>query len=166
MKTAIGRCLVLIRKAMDRCVSAYLYSLVKNQGGGFIAPRTVLLHPENIYLGKNSYINGGMIAASAEARIVIGDNCMISYDVHLRVDSHRHDRVDVPMIGQGHIHQDIVVGDDVWIGYGAQVMSGVSIGSGSIVAAGAVVTKNVPPLSIVAGVPAKVIKKRNFACAE
>ena len=56
---------------------------------------------------------------------------------------------------------DIIVDDDVWIGYGATIMSGVHIGQGAVVAAGAVVTKDVPPYAIVGGVPAKVIKYRS-----
>lgn len=55
---------------------------------------------------------------------------------------------------------DIIVDDDVWIGYGATIMSGVHIGQGAVIAAGAVVTKDVPPYAIVGGVPAKVIKYR------
>ena len=55
---------------------------------------------------------------------------------------------------------DITVDNDVWIGYGATIMSGVHIGQGAIVAAGAVVTKDVLPYAIVGGVPAKVIKYR------
>lgn len=55
---------------------------------------------------------------------------------------------------------DIVVDDDVWIGYGAIILSGVHIGQGAVVAAGAVVTKDVPPYAIVGGTPAKVIKYR------
>ena len=55
---------------------------------------------------------------------------------------------------------DIVVGDDVWIGFGSQILSGVTIGQGAIIAAGSIVTKDVPPYSIVGGVPAKVIKYR------
>lgn len=55
---------------------------------------------------------------------------------------------------------DIIVGDDVWIGYGATILSGVHIGQGAVVAAGAVVTSNVPPYAIVGGVSAKVIKYR------
>lgn len=54
----------------------------------------------------------------------------------------------------------IVIGNDVWIGSHALIMGGVTIGDGAVVAAGAVVTKNVEPYSIVAGVPARVIKKR------
>ncbi len=55
---------------------------------------------------------------------------------------------------------DIVVDDDVWIGYGATILSGVHIGQGAVVAAGAIVTKDVEPYQIVAGVPAKPIKYR------
>lgn len=55
---------------------------------------------------------------------------------------------------------DIVVDDDVWIGYGATILSGVHIGQGAVIAAGAVVSKDVPPYAIVGGVPAKVIKYR------
>lgn len=55
---------------------------------------------------------------------------------------------------------DIVVGNDVWIGYEAVILSGVTIGDGAIVAARAVVTKDVPPYTIVGGVPAKIIRPR------
>ncbi len=55
---------------------------------------------------------------------------------------------------------DIVVEDDVWIGYRSVIMSGVHIGQGAIVAAGSVVTKDVPPYAVVGGVPAKIIKYR------
>lgn len=55
---------------------------------------------------------------------------------------------------------DVIIGNDVWVGQGAMVMAGVTVGDGAIIAAGAVVTKDVPPYSIVAGVPARVIRKR------
>lgn len=55
---------------------------------------------------------------------------------------------------------DICIDDDVWIGYGATILSGVHIGQGAVVAAGAVVAKDVPPYAVVSGVPAKVIKYR------
>lgn len=55
---------------------------------------------------------------------------------------------------------DIVVHDDVWIGFRAVILSGVEIGQGAVIAAGAVVTKDVPPYSIVGGNPARVIKSR------
>ena len=55
---------------------------------------------------------------------------------------------------------DIVIGNDVWIGYEAVVMQGITIGDGAIIGARAVVTKDVPPYTIVGGIPAKPIKKR------
>lgn len=55
---------------------------------------------------------------------------------------------------------DIVIGNDVWIGYDAVIMSGVHIGDGAIIGTRALVTKDVPPYSIVGGMPAKIIRKR------
>lgn len=55
---------------------------------------------------------------------------------------------------------DIVIGNDVWIGYEAVILSGVTIGDGAIIGTRAVVTKDVPPYTIVGGVPAKPIRKR------
>lgn len=63
---------------------------------------------------------------------------------------------------QGHPRTkgDIIIGNDVWIGYEALIMSGVTIGDGAVIGARAVVTKDVPPYSIVAGNPAKVVRRR------
>lgn len=55
---------------------------------------------------------------------------------------------------------NIIIDDDVWIGYGATIMSGVHVGQGAVIAAGAVVVKDVPPYSIVGGIPARLIRKR------
>jgi len=55
----------------------------------------------------------------------------------------------------------VTIGSDVWIGSGAKVLSGVTIGNGSVIGAGSVVVNDVPPYSVVAGVPAKLIKKRD-----
>lgn len=55
---------------------------------------------------------------------------------------------------------DVIIGNDVWIGYGATLMSGVKVGDGAVIAANSVVTKNVEPYTIVGGNPAKVIRKR------
>lgn len=161
MKKVIGHALVTLSKIANKCKSTYLYSLVNARGGGFIGANTVLIFPDNVFLGTRSYINGGMIAACPDAKIVIGNDCMISYAVHIRADMHCHDLREgsAPMIEQGHTSADIILGDNVWVGYGAQVLSGVKVGSNCVIAAGAVVTKDVPDGSVVAGVPAKIVKK-------
>ena len=55
---------------------------------------------------------------------------------------------------------DIIIGNDVWIGYGAVILSGVTIGDGAIIGTNALVTKDVPPYTIAGGIPAKPLKKR------
>lgn len=58
------------------------------------------------------------------------------------------------------VNQKVRIGNDCWIGYGSIILSGVSVGDGGVVAAGSVVTKDVPPNTIVAGAPAKVLRRR------
>lgn len=75
--------------------------------------------------------------------------------------NHNTDRTDVPMIQQGyHAKVAPVIEDDVWIGAKKTILPGKRIGTGSIVAAGAVVTRDVPPFSVVGGNPARVIRQR------
>ena len=69
--------------------------------------------------------------------------------------------LDAKNIRQAWDHKgDIVIGNDVWIGYEAVIMAGVTIGNGAIIGTRAVVTKDVPPYTIVGGVPAKSIRRR------
>lgn len=86
--------------------------------------------------------------------ITIGEGVAISEEVVIR-DSDNHS-----ILSDGYeMSKPIVIGDHVWIGFRAAILKGVSIGNGSIVAAGAIVTKDVPPNCLVAGVPAKIIKR-------
>ncbi len=155
----LGQLLQKIDSLIFRIKTKYNTHIINNDGG-VVGGKAEISFPQNIYLGKGSYINGGAIVASQNAIIKIGENCMISYNVHMRTDMHIHDRVDIPMLKQGHIEKDIIIGNDVWIGYGAQIMSGVTIGNSAIVGAGAVVTRDVPDFAVVGGVPAKIIKIR------
>jgi acetyltransferase-like isoleucine patch superfamily enzyme len=94
--------------------------------------------------------------------VEIGNKVLIASDVaFVNSDDHRFNVVGKAMWDAGRGDQfKIVVEDDVWIGHGVIVLTPVHIGRGSIVAAGSVVIKDVPPYSIVAGVPAKVVKMR------
>lgn len=62
--------------------------------------------------------------------------------------------------------EDILIGDDTWLGTGSIILPGVSIGEGSIVGAGSVVTRDVPPYTIVAGVPARVVRSLDISSVE
>jgi len=91
----------------------------------------------------------------------IGRYVMMGTDCTVITRNHRFDRIDIPMMQQGFEEErPVFIGDDVWIGDRVTLLPGVHIGEGCIVAAGAVVTRDVPPYSIVAGVPARVIRNR------
>lgn len=74
--------------------------------------------------------------------------------------NHVFDDANTPIARQGLTKRGVRIGDDVWIGAGVRILDGVTIGSGAIIAAGSVVNKNVPPLTIVGGIPAKFMRKR------
>ncbi len=115
----------------------------------------------SIVVGNNTSFNRGVhINAANGGNIIIGDNCPIGPGVVMRTASHKYFRSDRIIRGQGHDIADIVIENDVWIGANAVILGGVHIGMGAVVGAGAVVTKDVPSMAIVVGVPATVIKYR------
>lgn len=94
--------------------------------------------------------------------LTLGDDVMVGPRCMFISEGHATDDVTRPMNQQGMTPpRPITVEDDVWIGAQVVVLPGVSIGTGSIVAAGSVVTKDVPPGSVVAGVPAAVVAWRS-----
>ncbi len=126
---------------------------------------TVFYAPTETYIGNNVYIGK---YCSLETDIIIKDDVLIGNNVGL-IGKYDHDYTQVgtsiknsPQIRDKEYNfkgkdLKIEIDNDVWIGYGAVIVSGVHVGRGSIVAAGSVVVKNVEPYSIVAGNPAKVV---------
>ena len=117
-------------------------------------------HPENIFIGDNSYVNGGFLLASKNAKIIIGKDCLLSYNIHIRTSTHSYEKKDVLIRKQGEIEKSIVIEDDCWIGFGVQIMPGVTIKKGSVIGAGAIVTKDTEEYGVYVGIPAKRIKFR------
>ncbi len=115
----------------------------------------------SLHIGPNTYIQAGCILNAFVGNIIIGANCMIAHRCTFTPYQHGFADADQPMREQPLTSRgDIVLEDDVWLGVNVVVMDGVTIGRGAIVGAGAVVTKDVPPLAIVGGVPARVIRFR------
>ncbi|ARM31234.1 acyltransferase [Prosthecochloris sp. HL-130-GSB] len=105
-------------------------------------------------VGKNSRLNG--LHLSVSHNVIIGNNVRIApYTIIIDNDYHK---VDDHFSDEGS-RAGIVIEDNVWIAMDARILKGVRIGEGSVVALGALVTRDVPPWSVVAGVPAKVIRK-------
>lgn len=112
-------------------------------------------------IGKRSGTNlNVLIDASDDGEIVIGDNVIIAPNVVIRSSNHLFDKTNIPIRDQGHCGGKIVIENDVWIGSNVVILPGVTIGCGSVIGAGAVVSKNIPPMSLAVGVPARVIRKR------
>ena len=104
-------------------------------------------------IGKNSYISD---------YVKIGKYVMMGPECFIYTRNHKFDSLDRPMCFQGFdTYKPVTIGDDVWIGGRVIILPGVNIGEGAIIGAGSVVTKNVEPYTVVAGNPAKVLKKRN-----
>lgn len=123
-------------------------------------------HKAQFFNARNSEIgsNSGIGAWSALGTFKIGDYVMMGTHCLMISQNHRFDDCNIPMCQQGfQSDQPVVIEDDVWIGSRVIILPGVIVGKGSIIGAGSVVTRNVQPYTIVAGNPAKVIKRR---CAE
>ena len=106
-----------------------------------------------LIIGNNCRLNGTTIAATC--RVEVGNNCRLAPFSHI-MDSDYHDLHDRDQPGQ---QAAVILEDDVWIGTRSVVLRGVTIHRGAVVASGAVVTKDVPPYTVVGGVPAKVIRR-------
>ena len=107
----------------------------------------------NTHVGRNVFINAGC-RFQDQGGIYIGDGTLIGHNVVIATLNHDLD----PAKRANLIPAPVRLGKDVWVGSNATILAGVTIGDGAVVAAGAVVTKDVPPRTVVGGVPAKVIK--------
>ena len=116
--------------------------------------------PENIEIGDNVVLNRGVLLDGRGGKLVIGSNVDIAQETAIWTLEH-----DVHSDDHRARGEPVILEDYVWIGHRAIIMPGVRIGRGAVVGAGAVVTKDVPPMAIVGGVPAKVIGQRRSQLA-
>ncbi|QAY74688.1 acyltransferase [Agromyces protaetiae] len=125
------------------------------------APNVSFRNAERITIGAGSHIGEHSViwAGNSTGRIVFGEKCLLAPNVTITASNYGTEP-GTPVMDQPKIEEDIVIGDDVWLGANTVVLAGVTIGDGAVVAAGAVVTKDVPAGAIVGGVPARVIGQR------
>ena len=115
-----------------------------------------------IIIGDHCWI-GIRNSFAAIDKVQIGNNVLFAGYVHITDHSHGYEDINLPVKRQKLISKGpVIIEDDCWLGFSCEVLSGVHIGKHSIVAARAVVTKDVPPYCIVAGNPARIVKKYNF----
>lgn len=114
------------------------------------------INPSNISIGKNSVLNPNVYLDGRGGKLVIGDNVDIARDT--TIWTLEHDPHDSNHSSRG---GDVIIEDYVWIASRVTILPKVKIGRGAVIATGAVVTKDVPEFTIVGGVPAKIIGKRD-----
>jgi acetyltransferase-like isoleucine patch superfamily enzyme len=116
-------------------------------------------HEGEVRIGDKTVL-GQECTISAYQHVSIGEQCIVADRVMLIDFDHNVAEVERPIRTQGIYKRDVRVGNNVWIGYGAQILRGVSVGDNAIVGASAVVTKDVPANAVVAGTPARVVRMR------
>jgi acetyltransferase-like isoleucine patch superfamily enzyme len=136
--------------------------------------KSYLIDPR-FHIGRFSYSDGDINVISDMADLYIGKYCSIAKDVTIFLgENHRVDWITTypfPMVqdrwkgakdltGNASTKGDVVIGNDVWIGTGATIMSGVTIGDGAVIGAKTVVSKDVPPYSVVVGNSGRIAKYR------
>jgi acetyltransferase-like isoleucine patch superfamily enzyme len=151
-------------------------------GEGVVVEEGVLaFHPENIFLGNNIYIGHGTILKGYHKNAIrisddtwIGQSCFfhgagglsigravgIGPKVSILTSHHRDDNLELPILHQDLEFKEVTICDGADIGVGSIILPGVIVGEGAIVGAGSVVTRAVEPYTVVAGSPARILRRR------
>jgi acetyltransferase-like isoleucine patch superfamily enzyme len=137
---------------------AVLKLFMKKIGTAWIHSGVTIWWPERISIGDGS-INED-IHLNGFGGITVGDRVLLGHRTTLFSDEHIFDDPARPIWDQGRKAAPITIEDDVYLGCNVVVLAGVTIGRGAVIGAGSVVTRDVPPLAIAVGAPARVIGKR------
>lgn len=127
-----------------------------------IHPTVIIREGQNVEIGNHCYFNHNTILTGGHTngKLIIGNYVQTGPNVGFFVANHHYLDPNKPIKLQGYDEADIIVEDDVWIGANSIITSGVRIGKGAVIGAGSVVTKDIPPLAVAVGSPAKVINYR------
>lgn len=129
--------------------------------GATIDYQTYIRYPSKVSIGERTTINRGCRFYASyhykDVHIRIGRNVAVAPEVSFLAAGHDYTRLSLPDTAGS-----ITVGDYAWIGARSVILQGVTIGEGAVIAAGSVVTRDIPPYTVAAGVPARVIKQRKL----
>jgi maltose O-acetyltransferase len=126
--------------------------------GVIIKSRAYFGTGESVSIGDRSQLGKNM---KAESDLKLGDDVVMGPDVVIMSSSHAFDSIDLPVNQQGgRARRPVIIGNDVWIGTRVIILPGIHVGDHAIIGAGSVVTKDVPPLAVVGGNPARIIRFR------
>jgi len=117
------------------------------------------LNQTRIHVGNYSFI-GPYTCLAGPGDIEIGNHCSIASHCGIFANDHKFDDPTRGPNDQGLTRQGIVIEQECWIGHGVSILDGVRVGKGSVVGAGSVILRDIPPMSVAVGIPARVIKKR------
>jgi acetyltransferase-like isoleucine patch superfamily enzyme len=113
----------------------------------------------DVFIGDRTRIGLGCTIIGP---VKIGNDIMLAQNIVISGLNHNYENIYQPISTQGVSTSQIIIEDETWIGANSVIVAGVTIGKHCVIAGGSVVTKSVPPYSIVAGNPAKILKKYNF----
>jgi acetyltransferase-like isoleucine patch superfamily enzyme len=140
----------------------FLERRLRSCGSDLVVSQGVIFEfPERIELGDRVFVNRGTLI-TAHTDIHIGDDVLIGPYVVINSGDHIYSDPNQPIRTQGHAVGPITIGNDVWLGAHCVIVRDVKVGDGAVVAAGAVVIDDVPPRTLVAGVPAVPRKLRGL----
>ena len=117
----------------------------------------------DVIIGNNTLIGMGNVLIGP---VQVGNDVILAQNIVMSGLNHEYKNIDLPIHAQPVLVAPIVIEDECWIGANAVITAGVTVGKHSVIAAGAVVTKDIPPYSVAAGNPARVIKQYNAATDE
>ncbi|MEW2074295.1 sugar O-acetyltransferase [Streptomyces sp. NPDC012403] len=135
---------------------ALLGELLGSVGRGvWIEPPLYVAYGRHVHLGDDVYVNVGLTLVD-DVEVFVGDRVMFAPHVTVSTTGHP---VHPELRRDGsQFSAPVRIEDDVWVGAGAVILPGVTVGRGSVVGAGSVVTADVPPMTVVAGTPARVLR--------
>ena len=159
----IKKIILMLKKIINKIINYEENVEFGNRGKNvWIGNKCEFGNPQNIYLDDDTYI-GEKTCIFAQGKVEIHKGSILADRIDIRTANHYYDGDDLNMIpfDEKVNIKSVTIRENVWIGSHCLILPGVEIGEGAIIAAGSVVTKNIPALAVVGGVPATIIKWRN-----